>query len=57
MSCLLCVWCWGVCMYQAVITLIFGLKFCKGESEELLVAANKFSCYAPYCDGGVVVGR
>lgn len=44
-------------MYQAVITLIFGLKFCKGESEELLVAANKFSCYAPYCDGGVVVGR
>lgn len=39
MSYLLCVCRWGVCMCQAVIVLIFGLKFCKGETQELLVAA------------------
>lgn len=37
-------------MCQAVIVLIFGLKFCKGETQELLVAANMFSCSAPSCD-------
>lgn len=55
MSYLLYVCCWGVCMCQAVIVLIFGLKFCKGETQELLVAANMFSCYAPSCDRGIVI--
>lgn len=57
MSYLLCVCCRGVCMCQAVIVLIFGLKFCKGETQESLVAANMFSCYAPSCDRGIVIGE
>lgn len=55
MSYLLCVRCWGVYMCQAAIILIFGLKFCKGVTQELSVAANRFSCYAPYCDRGIVI--
>lgn len=55
MSYLLCVCCRGVCMCQAVIVLIFGLKFCKGETQELLVATNMFACYAPSCDRGIVI--
>lgn len=56
MSYLPCVCCWGVCVCQAVIILIFRLKFCKGETQELLVAANMFLCYAPYCDRSIVIG-
>lgn len=42
-------------MCQAVIVLIFGLKFCKRETQELLVAANMFPCYAPSYDRGIVI--
>lgn len=42
-------------MCQAVIVLIFGLTFCKGETQESFVAANMFSCYAPSCDRGIVI--
>lgn len=50
-----CVCCWGASMCQAAINLIFGLKFFKGETQELSVAANVFSCYAPYCHRGIVI--
>lgn len=55
MSYLLCVCCWGVYTCQAAIILVFGLKFCKGETQELSVAANMFSCSAFYCDRGIVI--
>lgn len=42
-------------MCQAAVILIFGLKFCKGETQELSVAGNMFSCYAPYCDRDIVI--
>lgn len=55
MSYLLCVCCWGVYVCQAAIILTFGLKFCKEDTQEFSVAADMFSCYAPYCDRGIVI--
>lgn len=42
-------------MCQAANILTFGLKFCKEDTQEFSVAADVFSCYAPYCDRGIVI--